>query len=104
MTEAVELIQGLLEFGKKAEELHVTEIRNCTHGSFMDNARISQAIKNLIRDEDGWKHCSDDQREALEMIALKISRICSGKANFKDHWLDIQGYAKLGEDACTNSS
>jgi hypothetical protein len=39
-------------------------------------------------------------REALDMIALKLSRILSGQANFKDHWDDIAGYAKLGSEAC----
>jgi hypothetical protein len=34
------------------------------------------------------------------MIALKLSRILSGQANFKDHWNDIAGYAKLGSEAC----
>ena len=35
------------------------------------------------------------------MIALKLSRILSGQSNFKDHWDDIAGYAKLGSEACT---
>ena len=34
------------------------------------------------------------------MIALKLSRILSGQANFKDHWDDISGYAKLASEAC----
>jgi hypothetical protein len=42
----------------------------------------------------------DAQIEALDMIALKLSRILSGQANFKDHWDDIAGYAKLGAEAC----
>ena len=34
------------------------------------------------------------------MIALKLSRILSGQSNFKDHWDDIAGYAKLASEAC----
>jgi len=35
------------------------------------------------------------------MIALKLSRILSGQADFKDHWDDIAGYAKLASEVCT---
>jgi hypothetical protein len=34
-------------------------------------------------------------REALDMILHKISRICTGDPTFKDHWVDIVGYATL---------
>jgi hypothetical protein len=39
-------------------------------------------------------------KEALDMIALKLSRILSGQANFKDHWLDLSGYSLLAAEAC----
>jgi len=77
-------------------EPHITTIRNETHGDFAENAFVSQSIKRLYTKN----VLSDVHREALDMIALKISRIVSGKADVKDHWLDIQGYAKLAEDAC----
>lgn len=73
----------------------VTSDRNSTHGSFDENARISQELKNVIRSCDG--ELTDAQREALDMICLKLSRILSGHANFKDHWTDISGYAQLVE-------
>ena len=74
--------------------------REKTHGSFQTNAQISQALKHIIHDN--IKPCGfkDIHREALDMIALKISRICSGQADTKDHWDDIAGYAKLGAEAC----
>ena len=71
--------------------------RQKTHGSFEDNARISQALKVLFVNE-GFGDLCDVHREALDMIALKLSRILSGQADFKDHWRDIAGYAKLGEE------
>jgi hypothetical protein len=71
--------------------------RQKTHGSFEDNARISQALKLLFVNE-GFGDLCDVHREALDMIALKLSRILSGQADFKDHWRDIAGYAKLGEE------
>lgn len=70
--------------------------RDKTHGSFAKNAEISQKLKAIFREQS----MNQAQREALDMIALKLSRILSGKANFKDHWADIAGYAKLGEEAC----
>lgn len=72
--------------------------RNKTHGSFAMNAAISQGIKGIYRI--GCEPAKVAHREALEMIALKISRILSGQADFKDHWDDIAGYAKLGSEAC----
>jgi hypothetical protein len=71
--------------------------RNKTHGDFEANARISQKIKHIIAECDDLP---DVHREALDMIALKMSRILSGHYNFKDHWLDISGYANLALDAC----
>lgn len=73
--------------------------REKTHGSFAMNAQISQAIKNAMF-ENSMRPKKPVHRESLEMIALKLSRICSGQANFKDHWDDIAGYAKLGSEAC----
>lgn len=69
--------------------------RGETHGSFADNARIAQATKNLWRGQKGWASLTDIQREALEVISLKVSRIISGKPEEPDHWCDISGYATL---------
>ena len=72
--------------------------RQKTHGDFKTNALISQTLKDVFdRHSDGL---IATHREALDMIALKLSRILSGQANFKDHWDDIAGYAKLGSEAC----
>jgi hypothetical protein len=78
--------------------------REKTHGSFKKNADLSQAIKKIMHDPFGETvHpyvLSSVHKEALDMIALKLSRILSGQANFRDHWDDIAGYAKLGAEAC----
>ena len=79
---------------KTAEEL--TRERQSTHGSFETNALISQGLKNIIHGAPGYNQLSYVQREALDMIALKISRILSGNPNEPDHWQDIAGYAHLG--------
>lgn len=74
--------------------------REATHGDFGDNARISQAIKRICRAEPGWELLTDTEREAMDMIALKFSRLLSGKALELQHWEDIVGYAKLAEKLC----
>ncbi len=75
--------------------------RGKTHGDFGDNARISQALKRTFRAELGWEMLTDTERESMDMIALKFSRILSGKALEKQHWEDVVGYARLAEKLCT---
>lgn len=76
------------------------QARQQTHGDFKTNAYISQQIKTLYSIH-GYPQ-NNVHREALDMIALKLSRILSGQANHKDHWDDIAGYAKLASEACPN--
>lgn len=73
--------------------------RQHTHGDFATNADWSQRIKRLVREaEDAGCALTNVQREALDMIALKISRILSGHPGYGDHWDDIAGYAKLASE------
>lgn len=74
--------------------------REKTHGSFSDNARISQTFKSIIHQEARLGGISNIQWEVLDMIAIKLSRILSGHASYRDHWDDIAGYAKLAAEAC----
>jgi len=74
--------------------------RSQTHGSFEDNAIISQSIKRMLRASPGWETITDIEREAMDMIALKFSRILSGRSLEKQHWEDVVGYAKLIEERC----
>lgn len=69
--------------------------RKTTHGDFSDNARISQELKATLHCENA--DLTDVQKEVLDMICLKLSRIVCNP-NFKDHWDDIAGYAKLAAD------
>ena len=75
----------------------VLQERGVTHGNFKDNARVSQALKALLEHELNISAVgmTSDKSEALDMIALKLSRIVTGSPNVKDHWLDIAGYATL---------
>ncbi len=69
--------------------------RRKTHGSFAQNAAAGQTLRNFFRKSKGWEMATDRQREALDYIAGKLSRILSGQPGHADHWDDIAGYAKL---------
>lgn len=74
--------------------------RQTTHGSFQDNAILSQSLKSFMRASPGWAKLTDIEREAIDMISLKFSRILSGKSMERQHWEDVAGYAKLVEEQC----
>ena len=45
-----------------------------------------------------WEKLSSDKKEALEMLATKISRVLTGNPDYHDNWHDIEGYTKLIAD------
>lgn len=69
--------------------------RERTHGNFALTANIARQLKGVV-DVYG-DGLSDMQREALDMIMTKVSRILSGNPDHADSWHDIAGYAKLVE-------
>lgn len=73
--------------------------RQTTHGSFADNAKYGQTLRLFFRQSQHWDRLPVEHREALDMMACKISRILSGQSTFQDHWRDISGYAELAADA-----
>ena len=77
--------------------MEVLEVRAKTHGSYEENSRFCQAIKSLMQSTPNWNRLDAHQKETLEMIAHKISRLCYGDPNFVDSWKDLAGYAKLTE-------
>ena len=86
--EAVQIISHPIEY--------ILTEREKTHGIFHESTSMSQSIKDVIKSGKNWYKMTDQQKEALEMICLKMARILSGNANYRDHWDDIAGYAKLG--------
>lgn len=72
--------------------------RGNVHGKFGDNATFHEyalAGMQSHREGLGWQNLSARQKLALDVIQQKVARILSGDANFVDHWVDIEGYAKL---------
>lgn len=67
--------------------------RGARYGAFIDNASISQALKDRMRNSPKWASLEPDMKEALDMVAHKISRILVGDPSYDDSWADIAGYA-----------
>lgn len=78
----------------KADEI-VAE-RGATHGDYSEMSSTVQTIKQAMRRGSSWNNMGPGQQEALELIATKIGRIVTGDSACRDHWDDIEGYAKLG--------
>lgn len=72
--------------------------RDTRYGNFLRQSQITADLKGLMRAYivGTWEEeLAPDQREALEMIAVKLARILNGDPNYADNWRDIEGYARL---------
>ena len=78
----------------------ILDERGGQYGSFMFSANIAIRLKGIMHSAIAQKdlHLAPDQMLALDMIAVKISRILSGNPSHKDSWVDIAGYAQLVAD------
>lgn len=77
--------------------------RGNAHGDFRDNADHAKRFLDILKDSEETRRFRNQipltavQYNAAVMICQKLSRILAGDAAFEDHWIDIQGYAKLGQ-------
>lgn len=69
--------------------------RGDRYGTFESNAKTCQLLKNVLHAQDGWYRLSYVQREAVEMIMHKISRLVNGDGTYLDTVVDISGYNQL---------
>ena len=74
--------------------------RGGRYGKFIDNATIAQDLKSYVRSCGSWDTLDPDQREAIDNICIKMSRILSTGTDktYLDNWVDIAGYATLVAD------
>jgi hypothetical protein len=72
----------------------IVDERQATHGDFSDTSFRAQSIKQVIRAGRNYRDLSCCQREALDMMCSKLSRILEGSPNVIDHWADIAGYSE----------
>jgi len=71
--------------------------REKTHGDYAWNAFISQKLKAVIKSAPNYTKFNEAHRECFDMICLKLARAASNP-DFRDHWDDIAGYAKLAAE------
>lgn len=78
----------------------ILDARETQYGSFMQSANIAVRLKGIMHNAIAQQdlHLMPDQLLALDMIAVKISRILSGNPSHRDSWIDIAGYAQLVAD------
>ena len=69
--------------------------RGTIYGEYAAQAYISQRLKAFMHDTPGWHRLAPDQADALEMIAVKISRVLNGDPDYADNWSDMAGYPTL---------
>ena len=69
--------------------------RGTTHGKWTIQSEGAQRIKAAFEECPNWVGLKPSQKEALQSIATKISRILHGNPDERDHWADIAGYADL---------
>lgn len=73
--------------------------RKQVYGDFLRQAQIACDLKGVMWSYTAWAdQLAPDQREALEMIQVKVARILNGDPNYVDNWRDIEGYARLVAD------
>lgn len=73
----------------------LTYTRKQSHGKIQDVGEVSQKLKAITHTSKNWETMSNSQREALDLIVHKMARILVGDPDFKDHWDDIAGYARI---------
>lgn len=74
---------------------NILDERYDQYGSFEINANIAQNLKGIASIGTSLKAMEPYQKEAIEMILNKVSRIVCGDSDYLDSWMDIIGYASL---------
>ena len=77
-----------------AEVAETLAARGAQYGPFEDQALVEQRIKEAMR-VGNWSRLQADQKAALEMCAVKFSRILTGNPDYPDNWHDGAGYLTL---------
>lgn len=72
--------------------------RGKRYGNYWDQASISQLLLGVVQRTDTWADMQPDQRDAMTMFCVKMSRIVNGDPGYADNWRDIAGYATLVAD------
>ena len=88
-----EIPEFLRKRGSDIEEILANREKN--YGAYAQVSAVSQMLKKAMEMGPKWNQLYPHQKESLEMIANKISRIVNGDREYADSWIDISGYAEL---------
>lgn len=72
--------------------------RGKTHGHYASQCESWGNIMDALTMGTNWEALDSCQKQALTIIAVKMSRILEGDHKEPDHWKDIAGYAMLVHD------
>lgn len=72
--------------------------RGSRYGSFEDNAKITQALCDVLKGAPNYSKLQKEHLEAFHMIFHKIARAVCGDPDYVDNIHDIIGYATLLEN------
>ena len=80
--------------------------RGLIHGNFERCAETAQRLKHIVKAQRGLKphKTAPVILEGIDNICQKLTRIACGDEEFKDHWVDIAGYATLVANHLEESS
>lgn len=80
---------------KKTDPVEVIKGRGATHGDWHHQSALAVMLKSTCHASKNWQSLTAGQREAVDMIAVKLSRFLTGDPNEPDHMIDVAGYAAL---------
>ena len=79
----------------------LTEIlaeRGNSYGDYTSQALVAQTLKHVVHTAPTAQVMKAIERESLDMICTKMSRLLTGDPQHLDSWVDIAGYAQLVVD------
>jgi hypothetical protein len=78
--------------------------RGDRYGGIKDVGQTNDMICTALETGKSWNALTPGQRYALRNIATKLARIANGDPSYADSWVDVGGYARLGEKECSDTS
>lgn len=105
--EYINRVKDATAYAQRVVDTHaqaIIEDREASHGDYTKQSRMSQALREAFRTAPSWNKLTPPQRESLDMIAVKLSRILYGDPNVADHWTDLAGYATLVSNLLTKGT
>ncbi len=69
--------------------------RGNKHGDFTHGAQFTQDVMDILTAQTNWRCLKAFEKEGIHMIVHKMQRVLSGDYRYDDHWLDVEGYARV---------